>query len=141
MPIHETAAGAGGVKPQSLRVGAAYRRLLRRAATVGWEVARIEYLPQEVALGRGRAEVLEELAYFDTLHRAATARRLDPVTAQRRRDLFERRVLPLAVLGGTGVVLAHALEGTPVGEALAAAVLTTASVGLLGRVLILSRGQ
>jgi hypothetical protein len=99
-----------------------YQKVLRRAAEVGWHNAKAEHMVRERELGRPLDDVRADVAMFEQLNAEAWARRIDPVSAQLRRDLYERRLRPsILVLATLGVALA-ALRDVPVVETISGAV-------------------
>jgi hypothetical protein len=100
-----------------------YVRLLRRAARVGWPDAKREYIESERQFGRTLDDLNSELEVLDHLNHQARVRGVDPVAAQKRRDLYERGLRPLVVVCSMGFVVARASAGATLLDTLTGALL------------------
>ncbi len=101
-----------------------YCKLLRRAMALGWERAKAEYLPHERASGRVLTDIMSDLAMFEDLNLAARQYGFDPIEMQRRTDLYQHIIRPVAIVGSALSVVAMAVSGTEVTPAVLVAVLT-----------------
>jgi hypothetical protein len=90
-----------------------YVDLLRRAVIAGWEAAKADYHMQQWDLGRSTKEIQDEIAFFERLNAADRARGLDPIVAQKLRDVQDYLATPIAVMGGifaTGIAADYGLN-------------------------------
>ena len=104
--------GDGAADPNR-RLRQAYRGLLRRSADLGWRGALDEFAFNEEASGRPREDILNDIEVFEQVNFAERLRGIDPVLAERRRNLYQIIANPVALLAGmiaTGLAADHGFE-------------------------------
>jgi hypothetical protein len=106
-----------------------YFSVLRRARVVGWGEAKAEYVSRGRSCSRSKKDIGDDLATFDELNESAWSQGIDPIRAQRRRDLYAYLVTPIAIMGGVIITGMGALQGVNVFTAVGTGFLTV----LLGR--------
>ena len=115
------------------RLNATYRRLLRYAATAGWQNAKLEYLGRRTGQGIPREDVLDDLEVIDGLYVSAFVGGVDPVITQRRRDVDLFVLLPLGSLIGSLIVATSAFHGNGMLATIFFGCVAVATVRKLGR--------
>lgn len=114
-----------------------YFWLLRRANVAGWEAAKLEYWCRERELGRREADVRGDLEIFEQLNAQARARGIDPLLAQRRRDLYTGVARPCAAALACIWTASAAASGLALLPAIGGAVAVTVAGLALGRAVVL----
>jgi hypothetical protein len=109
--------------PRWGRIRKLYAKLLRRAARVGWVPAKREYVESERLFGRSLDDIHSELELLEHLNSQARERGIDPVAAQKRRDLYERYLRPLIITWSVLYVVMRASQGATFPDTLVGALL------------------
>lgn len=89
------------------RLMAAYRGVLRRASKIGWPDALNEYAREEKAHGRPGSDVAADVDVFTQIDLAERLKGIDPILAEKRRELHLGIAMPIAMVAGvivTGMV-------------------------------------
>jgi hypothetical protein len=111
------------------RLFAAYRQVLRRAVDVGWRTALDDYAREAEEAGRAVDDVEADVEVFEQVDLAERLKGIDPIVAQKRRDVYLMIATPIALIGGVIVTGLMAEKGFGV----------LASVGVGGLAAVLGR--
>jgi hypothetical protein len=125
----------GEADASARRLRKAYCRLLRRASKIGWNAARAEYISR-VARAGNRDDLFSDLAIFDDLTGSYQRQGIDPVSSQRRQDVFKRFAVPLSLCAGIACMLAMAESGRGVFAGLGLSIACIVAVRIVGSLMI-----